>query len=115
MRSARFNQEMRRLGVSADSNAAVMKIAILADGRITVDGEPATTDSLRVSLKRLAEQHRVVWYYREAAEAEPPAEAMHVLKAGVENRLPIRLSSRADFSDAIGADGRPLSRGPQSN
>jgi len=93
----------------------VMKIAILADGRITVNGEAAEMDSLRAALKRLAEQHGVVWYYREAAEGEPPAEAMHVLKAVVENRLPIRLSSRADFSDAIGADGRPLPKAPPSN
>ena len=95
--------------MSADSNAVVMKIAVLADGSITVDGGPTTIDALRASLKRLAEQRRVVWYYREAAEAEPPAEAMQVLKAVVENRLPIRLSSRADYSDAIGMDGKPLS------
>jgi hypothetical protein len=41
----------------------------LADGRITVDA-PAAIDSLRVSLKRLAEQKGIVWYYRESGEAK---------------------------------------------
>jgi biopolymer transport protein ExbD len=44
------------------SNPSVLKIAVMADGRITVDGSPATMDSLHASLKRLAEQKGVVWY-----------------------------------------------------
>jgi hypothetical protein len=85
--------------------APILKIAVTADGRITVDGSPATIDSLRVSLKRLAEQKGVVWYYREAGQAKAPPEAADVVQSVIENRLPIRLSSRPDFSDAIGPDG----------
>jgi hypothetical protein len=80
----------------------------MADGRVTVDGSPATVDSLRVSLKRLAEQKGIVWYYREASEAKAPPESAEVIQAVIENRLPIRVSSRPDFSDAIGPDGRPI-------
>jgi hypothetical protein len=96
------------------SNSTVLKIAVMADGHITVDGSPATIDSLRVSLTRLAEQKGVVWYYREAGQAKAPPESTEVMQAIIENRLPIRLSSRPDFSDAIGTDGRPIIEEPKS-
>jgi predicted secreted protein len=95
--------------------APILKIAISAGGRITVDGSPATMESLRASLKRLAEQKGVVWYYREAGQAEAPPEWTEVMKAVIENRLPIRLSTRPDFSDAIGADGNPITKRPSRN
>jgi hypothetical protein len=94
--------------VSVSPNAPTLKIAVMADGRITVDGSPAAMDSVRVSLKRLAEQKGVVWYYREAGQAKAPPESVEVIQAAIENRLPIRLSSRPDFSDVIGPDGRPI-------
>jgi hypothetical protein len=87
-----------------------LKITVMANGRITVDGMPATIDSLRVSLKRLAEQKGVVCYYRESGQAEAPPEAAEVIQTVIENRLPIKLSSRPDFSDAIGPDGRPITK-----
>jgi hypothetical protein len=52
----------------------------------------------------LGEKHGAVWYYREAGQQEPPAIATEVMKAIVEARLPIRLSSRPDYSDSIGAE-----------
>jgi hypothetical protein len=92
-------------------NAPTLKIAVMADGRITVNGSPATMDSVRVSLKRLAEQEGVVWYYREEGQSKASPESSEVIQAVIENRLPIRLSSRPDFSDAIGQDGRPITEG----
>jgi hypothetical protein len=91
-------------------DAPTLKIAVMADGRITVDGIPAAIDSLHVSLKRLAEQKGVVWYYREAGQAQAPPEAAEVIQAVIENQLPIKLSSRPDYSDAIGPDGKPLTK-----
>jgi hypothetical protein len=75
---------------------------------ISPQSQPATIDSLRQSFKTLAEQKGAVWYYREAAKGEPPPQGMEVMKALTEARLPIRLSSRPDYSDAIGMDGKPL-------
>ena len=95
-------------------DAPVLKIAVTADGHITVDGCPASLDSVRVSLKQLAEQAGVVWYYREAGHSKAPPEAVEVVKAVTENRLPIRLSSRPDYSDAIGPVGRPIPEPPKS-
>lgn len=99
-----------RPAMPVNPNAPILKISIMADGRIVVDGNPATVDSVRSSLKRLAEQKGVVWYYREAGQTEAPPEAAEVMQAVIENRLPIRLSSRPDFSDAIGADGQPITK-----
>jgi hypothetical protein len=86
----------------------IVKIAVKADGSITVDGAAATMESVRSRLKRLAEEKGVVGYYREAGRSAAPPEATAVIQAVIENRLPVRLSSRADFSDAIGADGRGI-------
>jgi hypothetical protein len=46
-----------------------------------------------------------VWYYREAAGGEAPAAAMEVMKMVAENRLPISLCSKADFSDYVDLKG----------
>src|SRR5262245_64453407 len=91
-------------------DASVLKVAVFADGRLTVDGTAATIQSLQASLRTLSLKRGVVWYYREAGQQEPPPIATEVIKTVIEARLPIRLSSRPDYSDAIGADGRPVSK-----
>ena len=78
------------------------------EGRLTVDGATSSVVALRESLQRLSKQSGVVWYYREAGQQEPPPIALEVMQAIVETRLPIRFSGRPDFSDSIGADGRPV-------
>jgi hypothetical protein len=90
------------------TNLPVLRVAVMANGRITVDGLPATIDSVRVSLRRLAEQAGVVWYYREDAKKDGPPEANEIIQAVVENRLSIRLSSRPDYSDSIVPGGKPI-------
>jgi hypothetical protein len=97
-----------RQSMAVSSNPTILKIAVMADGRITMDGSPSTIDSLRVSLKRLADQKGAVWYYREAGQGAAPPESAEIMKAVIENQLPIRLSSRPDYSDAIDPDGRPI-------
>jgi biopolymer transport protein ExbD len=47
----------------------VLRVAVMADGRVAVNGAPATIQSLRESLK-LSQQKGVVRYYREAANTE---------------------------------------------
>lgn len=93
--------------MTANPNELILKIAVMADGRVTVDGNPASMESIRLSLKRLSEEKGVVWYYREAGQAQAPPEAAAVIQAVIEHCLPIKLSSRPDYSDVIGPDGRP--------
>lgn len=80
----------------------------MADGRITVNTKPATIESLRISLKELARQCGIVFYYREAAQSEAPAQAKEVMQAVIENRLPIKMSTRPDYSDSFGVDSKPV-------
>ena len=94
--------------MTEEPNGPIVKIAVTADGKITVDGAPATIESVRSRLKQLAEEKGVVWYYREGAQGPAPAEATAVIQTVIENRLPVRMSSRADYSDAIGADGKAV-------
>ena len=80
----------------------------MADGHVTVNGRSATLESLRQSLKTLSRQKGVVWYYREAANTEGPQVVREVVQAIIDAHLPVRLSSRPDYSDAIGPDGKPV-------
>jgi hypothetical protein len=93
---------------AANPNVPVLKVAVYADGRLTVDGAASTVEALRESLRSLSERHGTVWYYREAAQKDPPPIAMEVINAVAGARVPVRLSSRPDYSDSIGPDGRPL-------
>lgn len=88
----------------------VLKIAVFADGRLTVDGTASTVSSLRESLRNLSEKHGVVWYYRETGQESPPPIATNVIQAVIDARLPVRLSSRPDYSDSIGPDGTPTTK-----
>jgi hypothetical protein len=88
--------------ISTNSNAPILKIRAFSDGRLTVDGSASSIEKLRESLRTLAAQGGTVWYYREAANQNPPPLAMEVLSEVVTARLPIRLSSKPDYSDSIG-------------
>ncbi len=93
---------------SASPDTPVLKVAVFRDGHFTVDGADSSLPALRESLKRHSERKGVVWYYREAGQEEAPPVAMDVLKTMMEARLPIRMSSRADYSDTIDEQGRSV-------
>jgi hypothetical protein len=95
---------------SGPARGPVVKLRVYKDGRVTLDDHPATMSEVRDALDRLRSERGSVLYYREAGQEEPPPVAMEVMHAIVEARLPVRLSSRPDFSDAIGPDGIPRSR-----
>ncbi len=84
----------------------VLKVSVLASGAVLLDGRPVSLEELQAEFDNLKPERPVVWYYREAAEGEPPAEAMQVMKMITENRLPISLSSKPDFSDYVDMKGR---------
>jgi biopolymer transport protein ExbD len=86
----------------------VLKVAVAASGQITADGAPTTVEALAPILSDLARAKGVVWYYREAAKAEPHPNALKVLSAIIEHNVPVRLSSKADYSDVIDDKGRSV-------
>lgn len=83
----------------------VAKIAISEGGHITLNGRDAGMDDVREALAQLERHDGVVWYYREAAGAEPHPNAMRVIDAIAEAGLPISMSTKPNFSDEVGPDG----------
>src|ERR1700726_2654804 len=97
---------------AAGAEPAVAKISVLASGKLLLNGNPTDLASIEAEFKRLQSQRGVVWYYREVAQKEPPPEAMLAIELVIKYRLPISMSSKPDFSDAIEANGRSVPRGP---
>lgn len=92
--------------VASQATAAgpIMKIAVKRDGSLSVDGKTSSMASLTAALEELAKQHGSVWYYREAAKEEPHPVALQVIDAVIKVRVPIRLSTRPDYSDTVDVD-----------
>lgn len=88
----------------------VAKVRVYRDGRVTLDDKAVAISDLRAAFNRLRGAQGSVLYYRETGQEEPPPVAMEVMHAIVEAQLPVKLSTKPDFSDAVGADGVPRSR-----
>ena len=89
-----------------------LKVCVLADGTIQVEGRPATIDELDAALSRAKEANGQVWYYRETAKGEAPPQAKQVIHRVAALKLPISLSSKPDFSDWVDAKGVSHPRHP---
>ena len=90
----------------------ILKVSVLVSGSVLLDGEPISTEGLEAKIESLKADRPVVWYYREAAGGEPPVVAMQVMKLVVDNRLPISMCSKADFSDYVDLKGVSHPRNP---
>jgi len=94
--------EVEGPAVSADK---VLKIKVTSGGDVTADGEAVTLGQLATRLAALKQAGGVVWYYRENQTAEPHPNAIKVIEQVAQNKLPIRLSMKPDYSDAVGDQG----------
>jgi len=110
MESSFVNSYSRHPKASFSPNAPVLKIALKANGAIVVDGVPSSLESLRDSISSIAQQKGVVWYYREAAHKEAPPQSAEIVKLIIENRVPVRLSARPDYSDSVDMEGKSIGR-----
>ena len=93
--------------VMADS-PNILKIAVTRGGEVTVNGKRTTLEDLDSICRELAEHNGEVWYYREAPKEEPHPIALKVLDIIIRYNLPIRLSSKPDYSDAINGRGESV-------
>jgi len=89
----------------------VARIRVSRAGEIWCDDVRTSLAELGPRLAQLRAAQGVVWYYREEAGDEPSPEAMAVVRMVVEQRLPISMSTRADFGDVVQADGTAVPRG----
>jgi hypothetical protein len=87
-------------------NSRNAKIWITKDGTIETNGKPVTLDVVGQQLGALAKRQGVVLYGRDAPQEEPHPNGMKVIELVAQNRLPTRMSTKRDFSDAVGPDGK---------
>ena len=91
-----------------DTNVA--KVGAYEDGRITLNGRAVSIEEIRGAFAELSRNGGAVWYYREAADSEPHPNAMLVVEAIVNARLPVSMSTKSDFSDVVLPDGTVKAR-----
>lgn len=85
---------------SADAQP-VAKVSVFANGTFQLDGKKVTAAALDDALKAHAARSGVVWYYRENPHAEPHPNADIVVQTIIRHRLPVSMSTKPDFSDAL--------------
>lgn len=96
------NDGPKPMGMKVDPSH-VAKIKVNREGVISLNDQPVTIDELKSSLLKISQSPGSgVWYYRENPAGEPHPNAMLVLSAIVESKLPVRLSTKPDFSDSVG-------------
>ena len=79
----------------------IAKVKVDRRGQIFLNEQLVSLDELRKAFSDLKRVDGAVWYYRENPEEEPTPEAMSVIQAVMDAQLPIRLSSKPDYSDSI--------------
>ena len=83
----------------------ILKISVLASNHLLLNGQQVTTQQLSSHLQKARHNKTPIWYYRENSTQQPPPITQSVIKMIIHNQLSIRLSSKADFSDYVTADG----------
>ena len=91
-------------------NSACATIWVTSRGEPELNGQPADLPQIEKAFRDLVDKQGVVVYAREAAEGEPHPTAMKVIELVVKHRLPVSMSTKRDFSDVLGPDGRPMPR-----
>jgi hypothetical protein len=60
---------------------------------------------MRKGLSDLKKQKGVVWYFREAPDQEPHPNGPLAVQAIIDNKLPVSMSTKEDFSTVVLPDG----------
>ena len=96
---------------SVQPERRVLRVAVLADGLIVLDGAPTTLGALRRALRAASPENDIVWLYRQESAVEGSTEAGSVGRAILQNGLSVSVSTQPDFSDVVLANGcRPARR-----
>jgi hypothetical protein len=78
------------------TNTNIAKVKVTSEGKLFLNGQETTLDAIKQEFARLKMVNGMVWYYRENPGGEPHPNAMEVIKAVVDAKLPIKLSE-TDF------------------
>jgi hypothetical protein len=91
------------------ADSTYVKVYVSKTGEIALDGKAATLDEVGNAFSDLAKKNGVVLYTRDSPELfEPHPIANKIMDLVAQNRLPLRLCMKKDFTDAIGPDGKLL-------
>lgn len=90
--------------------SACATVWVTADGQLELNGRPADLGQIDEAFGALVASRGVVVYAREAAQGEPHPKAMTIMDLIVKRKLPVTMSTKRDFSDVVGPDGRPRPR-----
>lgn len=82
------------------------KIWISKTGSVEVNGRQVEVESVGPMLADLAQRKGEVFYGRDAVEEDPHPNGMKVLQLVMASQLPVRMSTKRDFSDAVSIDGK---------
>jgi hypothetical protein len=88
-------------------DAPSLKIWVFKTGSVEIDGKEVEVESVGPILAELAQRKGEVFYGREAPEEDPHPNGMKVLQMVIASGLPVRMSTKRDFSDAVRLDGKP--------
>lgn len=79
----------------------IKKVWVTKDGVIQLDGKVADFAAVEQALSAIAKRDGVVFYGRDDAREEPHPNAVKIIELITALHLPVRLSSKPDFSDAV--------------
>ena len=86
-----------------------VKVWVARDGAIELNGVEATLADVERAFESAASRGGEVFYGRDAAFEDPHPNGMKVIELVTQHGLPVRFSTKRDFSDAVdvsGASGR---------
>jgi biopolymer transport protein ExbD len=87
-----------------------IKISVFRDGSVKIDGLEMELEAAVARIGQVNAAETKALYYRESGQEEPHPNAMSILKAVTDARLPVMLSTEPDFSTVVGPDGQPKPR-----
>ncbi len=81
-------------GGTVQQFAEIAKVKVDQAGTIYLNGKTVGLEELKEEFARLKQANGAVWYYRENPQGEPPAEAMEVIQAIVDAKLPVKMHEK---------------------
>ncbi len=89
---------------------ACATVWVSSRGELELNGKPGDLGRVDTAFLELAKRHGVVVYAREAARDVPHPVVLKVMDLIGKHELPVSMSTKRDFSDVLGPDGRPKPR-----
>jgi hypothetical protein len=103
--AAQTSPQPAQSNLATTSTKPKAAVKILANGDLFIDSQKGTIDAVDRGFAELARAKGIVWYHREAAQADPPLVASKVIELVIKHRSPISMSSKLDLSDTTDDKG----------